>query len=468
MATKSNDSHHVPDLRLRGGRCVSARVGCLMGRLLGHRRLFGLGLGLGLGTLLTATALAQAQPLDAIVAVVNDDVIVQSEIDAQISQVLPELAARGTAAPARAILERQVLDRLILDRLQTQRAQQLGIEVDEATLTQAVTSIAARNGLSLEELRDALLASGISYEAFRDETRDDIITARLQQEEVIKNIRVSDQEIDRFLATEADSLLRRTEVRLGHILIALPDNPSEAQVNAARSRIEQLLRRARSGEDFAALAVANSAGGRALEGGDLGWFPLAEVPSLAVEPATQLRKGEISEPLRSPSGFHLIRLTDIKGDAPEPMAQTHARHILIRTSEVVSDQDARTRLEQLRLRISGGDDFSTLARSHSDDTGSALKGGDLGWINPGDTVPAFEEAMDALAPGAIGQPFQSPFGWHLVQVLERRNQDTTDELLRRKAEQVLKQRKAEDATELWLRQLRAQAYVELRQDDDTL
>lgn len=412
-------------------------------------------------TLLAGTG-ALAESLDAIVAVVNDDVIVQSEVDAQINALLPELASRGTAAPPRPVMEKQVLDRLISQRLQAQRAKELGIEVDEATLSQAIASIASRNNLTPEELRDALTANGMDYEQFRRDTRNDIISARLQQEEVMKTIRVSPQEVNRFLATEADSLLERKEVRLAHILIALPENANDGQVKAARDKAERLLKRARAGEDFAALAVSNSEGVAALEGGDLGWFPIAEVPSLAVEPASKLRKGQVSDPIRSPSGYHLIKLTDIKGEAGAASSQTHARHILIRTSEIVSDQDARTRLEQLRIRISGGDDFGTLARAHSEDTGSALKGGDLGWVNPGDVVPEFEAAMNELQPGQLGQPFKSPFGWHLVQVLERRDQDSSDEVLKRKAEQVLKARKAEEATELWLRQLRAQAYVELR------
>jgi peptidyl-prolyl cis-trans isomerase SurA len=412
-----------------------------------------------------APAIGQIQPLDSIVAVVNDDVIVQSELNAEIDLVLPELEARGTAIPSRAVLEKQVLERLILKRLQLQQARQLGIEVDDATLTEAMNSIAARNGMSLDQLRETLEAGGVSFNDFREDTRMQILTTQLQQQEVFKNIQVSDAEVDRFLEQEGDSLIERREVRLQHILVALPDDPSAAQVDAAKRKIDGLLRRIRGGERFADLAAANSDGRRALEGGDLGWFPMAEVPSLAVEAAQTLSKGEVSEPIRSPSGFHLIGISDIKGDEPEPISQTNARHILIRTSEIVSDDDARRRLEQLRLRLVGGDDFATLARAHSDDTGSALKGGDLGWVNPGDTVPEFEEQMDKLAPNEISQPFKSPFGWHLVQVLERRKQDTTDTLMRMKAQEALRQRKGEEATDVWLRQLRDEAYVELRVDD---
>ncbi len=413
----------------------------------------------------TSWAQGRIQPLDAIVAVVNDDVIVQSELDTQIDLLIPELQARGAAIPDPAVLEEQVLDQLILERLQMQRAQNLGIEIDEATLNEALTNIAARNGMDLMELREALEANQISFDAFREDTRRQIITSRLQQEEVVKEVQVSEPEVDRFVETERDSLISRSEVRLSHILIALPENASPAQVEQARDEAQALARRIRQGEDFASLARAKSDGGRAQEGGDLGWFAINEVPSLAAQPAQTLGRGELTDPIRSPSGFHLIQVSDIKGDTPRPVTQTNARHILIRTSEVVSAEDAKRRLEQLRLRIVGGDDFATLARSHSDDTGSALNGGDLGWISPGDTVPAFEREMDALSPGEISQPFESPFGWHIIQVTERRDQDTADELLRLRAKDALRLRKAEEAKELWLQRLRDEAYLEIRLDE---
>ncbi|MBK5930285.1 peptidylprolyl isomerase [Halochromatium salexigens] len=415
--------------------------------------------------MLCGNAVAQVQSLDAIVAVVNDDVIVQSELDTQIDLLIPELQARGAPIPDPDTLEEQVLEQLILERLQMQRAQTIGIEVDEATLSEALTSIAARNGLDLMQLRAALEANGVSFDDFREDTRRQIITSRLQQEEIVKGINVSTQEVARFVETERDSLITRNEVRLRHLLIALPEDPSQAQVEQARDKARGLVKRLRQGEDFARLARANSDGGRAQEGGDLGWFPLDEVPSLAVRPAQTLGRGELTDPIRSPSGFHIIQVSDIKGDTPKPVTQTKARHILIRTSEVVSDQDAKRRLEQLRMRIVGGDDFATLARSHSDDTGSALNGGDLGWVNPGDTVPAFEREMDDLAPGEISQPFESPFGWHILQVNERREQDTADELLRLRAKDALRMRKAEEAKELWLQRLRDEAYLEVRLDE---
>lgn len=409
---------------------------------------------------------SQAQPLDAIVAVVNDDVVLESEVARETNLVIPQLQQQGTAVPPSEQLRKQVVDRLILKRLQQQRAKQLGIEVDDGTLVEALSNIASRNGLTLDELRATLEAGGIRFEDFREDTRMQILLSRLQTQEVARNVQVTDQEVDRFLAKGASQLLPREQVRLQHILVALPDDPTPAQVAAAEKKAKGLLAKIRGGADFAAVAAASSDGRTALQGGDLGWFEMAAVPTLVADRARTMAKGEITEPLRSPSGFNIIKLTDIQGGSPQSVTQTKARHILIRTNELVSDADAKTRLNQLRTRILGGDDFATLARAHSDDTGSALKGGDLGWVNPGDTVPEFEEAMNALAPNAVSEPFRSPFGWHIVQVQERRTQDGAESLLRLKAREAIQRRKAEEATDAWLRQLRDEAYVELRLDRD--
>lgn len=400
--------------------------------------------------------------LDSIVAVVNDDVIVESELKHKIALVIPEIQGRGTALPPRSDLEHQVLERMILGRLQRQKAEELGIVIDDAMLTEAITNIAARNGMTMEELQATLEAGGVRFEDFAADTRLQLVTTRLQSQAVVRNISVTDQEIDRFLERDSSGLIERTDVRLSHILIAVPEGATTEALKKAETKAKELVGRLRSGADFAQLAVRSSDGRRALEGGDLGWFPMGQVPSLAQEAARSLIKGAVSEPLRSPSGYHIIKLTDLKGSGPEIVTQTNARHILIRTNEVVSADDARIRLEQLRIRIVGGDDFATLARSHSDDTGSALKGGDLGWTNPGDTVPEFEKAMGALGPNQISKPFKSTFGWHIVQVIERRTQDTTDELMRLKAREAVRERKADEAIDIWLRQLRDEAYVEVR------
>ncbi len=405
---------------------------------------------------------APRQELDAIVAVVNNDVIVRSELEREIILASPQLRDKGAELPPRPALERQVLERMIQKRLQLQEAQRVGIRVEDGALTQAMMGIAERNGLTLEELQTALEASGIRFEDFREDTRAQIVMSQLQAREVIKNITVTDPEIKRFLAREADSLIQRTDVRLFHILVAVPETATGEELEKARQKAQAIVAKLRAGSDFAQLARAESEGQRAEEGGDLGWFPVGEVPTLARDLAQTLAKGQVSDPLRSPSGFHIIQLADIKGSGPEVITQTQARHILIRTNEVVSDDDARLRLEQLRFRLQGGDDFANLARANSDDTGSALKGGDLGWLSPGDTVPAFETAMNELSPTQISQPFKTGFGWHIVQVIERRSQDTTEELMQLKARQKIKERKADEAVEQWLRKLRDEAYIEDR------
>lgn len=416
-------------------------------------------------SLVIATPVALAatlEELDSIVAVVNKDVIVRSELDREITLALPQMREKGGEMPPRAELERQVLERMIEKRLQMQEAQRIGIKVEDAALTQAMEGIAQRNNLTLEGLQAALVASGIRFEDFREDTRSQIVMSQLQAREVIKNITVTDPEVKRFLARESDSLIERTDVRLSHILVAVPETASLEEQEQARKKAQAMVAKLRAGGDFGQLARSESQGQQTQEGGDLGWFAIADVPSLAQEVARTLAKGEVSNPLRSPSGFHIIKVTDIKGQGPAVITQTKARHILIRTNEVVSDNDARIRLEQLRMRLVGGDDFANLARANSDDTGSALKGGDLGWLNPGDTVPQFEAVMNELAPNQISQPFKSSFGWHIVQVNERRSQDTTEELMQLKAKQKLRERKADEAVKQWLRKLRDEAYIEDR------
>ncbi|MBK1718051.1 peptidylprolyl isomerase [Thiocystis violacea] len=412
-------------------------------------------------------ALGANQALDAIIAVVNDDVVVQSELEKEIDLVIPQMNQRGTPVPPRSQLEKQVLDRLILKRLQQQRAKDLGITVDDAALTEALTNIAGRNGLSLDELKATLEAGGIRFEDFREDTRSQILTSRLQSQEVVKKIQVTDPEIDRFLAKESSRLIEREQVRLQHILIALPENATPDQIKAAEDKAKRLVVKLRGGADFAETAVRESDGRNALEGGDLGWFEMGAVPSLAADLAYSLAEGEISDPIGNSSGFHIIRMSEIKAATPKEVTQTRARHILVRTNEIVSDDDARRRLSQLRERIVGGDDFATLARANSDDTGSALKGGELGWVGPGDTVGDFEEAMNALPVNGVSEPFKSPFGWHIVKVEERRSQNSSEDVLRIKAREALQRRKGEEATEEWLRQLRDEAYVEVRLDQES-
>ena len=409
-----------------------------------------------------------AYELDRIIAVVNEDVIVHSDLEEQMSVALAQIAARGTQMPPRSVIERQLLERMIDKRLQLQAAERLGITVDDATLARAIGNIAERNGMTMTQLRDTLDAEGMSFAGFREDTRNQIILTQLRTQEVINRITVTEREVENYLKRAESPLIGRDAVRLQHILVATPEGASPDTLQAAKEKAERLVERLRTGADFAETALTHSDGRHALEGGDLGWMKLPEVPSLAVEAARELERGEVTDPIRSPSGYHIFGMMEYKGGDRQLITQTRARHILIKTNEVISDRDAVTRLEELRFRLLEGEDFATLARTHSDDTGSAINGGDLGWINPGDTVPEFESVMNSLTIDDISDPFRSSFGWHLVQVLERREVDNTEKLLREKAREQVREHKAEEAMELWLRRLRDESYVELRLDQPSL
>lgn len=432
-------------------------------RILKYRwqALIGIVLWLCLSLFATAAVSEEAQDLDSIVAVVNDDIIVRSELETRIDQLSAEIAQRGTSLPPRHILERQVLERLILIKLQLEAADRAGITVDDSILATAVSNIAAENNMSLDQFRRAVEAEGIGFQQFREEIRSQITISRLHNQQVTSRIMVTDQELKSFL--DKDGVMDgRDEYHLLHILIATPEGASPQEIATAQRKAQGLVSQLRSGSDFRETALAESDGRQALEGGDLGWRKTNELPSFFTDILGDMERGEISDPIRNASGFHIIKLEDYTGSQRHIITQTHARHILVRTDEITSDEDARIRLEQLKQRIDGGDDFAALARSHSNDKGSAIKGGDLGWLNPGDTVPAFEEQMNRLSLGEVSQPFQSQFGWHIVQVLERRKHDNTTEVLRTKARNIIRERKAAEETELYLRRLRDEAYVEIR------
>ena len=400
--------------------------------------------------------------IDSIVAVVNDDVIVRSKLNGNLSQLVARLRQNGTRIPPLRVLERQVLDHLISQELQIQAARRAGITVDDQTLAGAIGSIARRNNLSISELRDALEADGLSFSGFREEMRDEIIIGRLRTQEVHNRISVTNQELDNYLASGKGLNPQRTAFHVLHILIATPEAASSEEIQKARDKAESLVEALRGGADFRRTAIIESNGREALQGGDLGWLKAEELPSLIVDRVSTMRRAEISDPIRTSGGYHIIKLEDYKGGGQHMITQTHARHILLTTNELVSETDARTRLAQLRERIAQGDDFGTLARSHSDDKASAIKGGDLGWVSPGDLVPQFEQQMNELSPGELSPPFETQFGWHIVQLLERRDHDSTEEILKNEAKETIRKRKAEEATDLWLRRLRDEAYVELR------
>jgi peptidyl-prolyl cis-trans isomerase SurA len=408
---------------------------------------------------------ASVIPLDQIVAVVNEDVITLSELQARMQEMMVQLQQKGAKPPPQEILREQVLERMISKRLQLQTASRLGLSVDDSTVTKAIANIAETNNITLLQLREVLERDGISFPIFREQLREDILINRLKQKEVINRIVITDQDVDNFLAREIGSQRQRAAVHLQHILIATPEGAAPDDVQAAKEKAQSVYDELKQGADFSEMAMRVSDSRQALEGGDLGWIETSRIPSLFTQLVDELNPGAISEPIRNASGYHIVKLVEVKGGQKLIVKQTHARHILINTNEIVSDSEASHRLETLRERIVNGEPFETLARSHSDDKASAIRGGDLGWTSPGDLVPQFEEQMDALPLGEISQPFKTPFGWHIVQPLERRQHDNTQKALRNKARQAIQKQKSEEAIELWLRRLRDEAYVEVMLDE---
>ncbi|TAK86284.1 MAG: molecular chaperone SurA [Betaproteobacteria bacterium] len=412
-----------------------------------------------------AAAAQNASLVDRIVAVVNKEVITLSELNEAVSAAERQLRRQGTPAPERPVLERQLLERLILEKAQLQMARDSGIRVDDLQLDRAVQRIAQNNNMTLADFRRALERDGVVFDTWREELRDQILLSRLREREVDDKVQVSDSEIDLFLE-EMKTQPERAEYNVSHVLVRIPEQASPERIEAARAKAEKALAEARSGTDFAAVAASYSDAPDAISGGALGWRSHERLPEVFAAVLAKMKPGEVSEVLRSPAGFHLLKLIDRRGlDAGAPVTQTRARHILIRTSEVVSESEARRRLADLRERIvSGAADFGEMARVHSDDN-SAARGGELDWIYPGDSVPDFERALNELKVGEISQPVKTPFGYHLIQVLERRSADMSPERRRLQARQALRERKSEEAYQEWLRQVRDQAYVELRLEE---
>jgi peptidyl-prolyl cis-trans isomerase SurA len=404
-----------------------------------------------------------AAPLDRIIAVVNDEVILESELMDMEQTVRQQLRQRQAAVPPGDILRKQVLERLIMQRLQLQRAEQIGVRVGDDALNAALRQIADNNNMTLRQFRDVLEEDGYDFSDFRETIREEMIISRLRKAQVEDRVVVSDREVDNFLATQTvqagDS---EVEYQLQHILISLPEAASPEEVQQAQEKLRKVQALLDEGGDFGQIAAGYSDGQNALEGGELGWRKQGELPSLFADIVPDMAVGEISEPLRSGSGFHLVRLKDKKSEETHLVKQTLASHILIKTNELVTDEEAKERLNQLRLRILNGEDFAELARAHSDDTGSAIDGGSLGWVSPGVMVPEFQEKMDELATGEVSEVFQSRFGWHLIKVFDRREENMAEEYKRSKAREQIRQRKIDEELESWLRAMRDEAYVEYR------
>jgi len=410
-------------------------------------------------TLALSVAKAEEVLLERIVALVNEDVVLASELEAELASVTAELRQRDVQIPPDDELRRQVLERLVMQTLQMNVAERRGIRVDSATLDSTVRRIADRNNLSLTGLRDALSEQGIDMARFREQMRRDIMLTRLRQEEMDERVDVTDQEIEQFLERNQDDT---REYRLGQILISVPEAASAGAIDEAEDRARQVMERLSAGESFARVAAAESDARNALEGGDLGWRPATELPSVATDAIRDLEPGETTEPLRTPAGFQIYQLQETRDPDQRLIEQVNVRHILIETNEIVTDQDAQLRLESLRERLKQGASFTDLARSNSDDPTTATQGGELGWLNPGSLPQGFQNALAELPIGELSQPFQTRAGWHLAEVQDRRQRDAGDQLAREEAAEAIRERKAADEVELWLRELREEAYIEIR------
>ncbi len=413
----------------------------------------------------------RAQPLevDRIIAVVNDEAITAYELSARMATVERQLRQQNVQLPSRKVLEQQLLERMITDRVQLQLAKETGLRISDLELDAAMRRIAEGNKLSLQDFRVALEKDGLAWAKFREEIREEIVLSRLRDREVQSRIVVSDGEIDNYLANpDVGGDAGNTEVQTAHIVLRVPEQASPDQLMRIGARARAALDQIRRGENFAKVAASYSDAPDGLSGGAMGARPLDRLPALYADAVKKLKPGEVSDILRSPAGFHIIKLIDKKSaGGAKPAAtlkQTHARHILIKVNELVSEAEAKRKLVALKERMDNGADFAELARLHSNDL-SATKGGDLGWLYQGDTVPEFETAMDALKISQISEPVQSPFGFHLIQVLERRTENATDERQRLAARQVLRERKADEAYQDWVRQIRDRAYVEYRVEE---
>lgn len=408
---------------------------------------------------------ADPLPADRIVAVVNDEVVTLYELRTRLDVALRQLQKQGTPLPTRDVLEKQMLERLVMDKVQLQQAKETGVKVDDAQLEQALQRIATGNKMSLAQLREALKKDGIVFTKFREEIRDEMTIARVREREVESKIVISEGEIDNYLADNSAKSGGSEEYEVAHILLRTPESASPEQIQRLKAKADQVFERVSKGEDFSQLAASFSDAPDGLQGGNLGWRPLERLPGIFSEVVVKLKAGETAPVLRSPNGFHIIKLVAKRGGAAaKAVEQTHVRHILIKVNEVVSESDAKHKLEGLYERIKNGGNFAELARLFSQD-GSASKGGDLGWIYPGDTVPDFERVMNQLKPGEVSKPTRSPFGFHLIEVLERRVQDVSADRQRVAARQILRERKMDEAYQDWLRQVRDRAYVEFRLEE---
>ena len=414
-------------------------------------------------------ALAFAQParaelvmLDRIAAVVDDSVIMTSELEARVADIRRSISAEGRPAPPDDILATQVLERIIVERIQAEQANRLGIRIDDTSLNEALTGIARQNGFSLEEFAAHLTAEGYQWAAFREQLRSEMAINQLRQRRVSQRIRITDGELDRFISSEQGRKLFEAEFRLGHIMVAIPAGASADQFRTAEQRANDIIRRLQEGADFSAQAAEYSDGQSALEGGDLGWRPAAQWPALFADAVVDLQPGELAGPISASNGFHILKMIDRRGDEQQLVDQYLVRHILIRPTTLRTDEEAMRLSGELHERILEGEDMARLAREFADDPGSARNGGSLEWVSPGEMVGEFDQRMQSLPTGQLSDPFRTEFGWHILRVEQLRRADMSEEYRRMRARQALHQRRFAEELELWLAELRQEAYVDIR------
>lgn len=414
--------------------------------------------------LLISNFTVKAELLDRIVATVEDDVILDKELTNEVYKVYRNLQANKIMIPPEFVLRKQVLERLIIEKLQKQFAERSGIQVSNAMLNEAIINIARRNNLTFDGFRAELINQGLNFKDFENNIRNEIIISKLRAREINSRIKVTNREVDHYLETQGEASKDNVLYHLGHILISIPEAASSSVIQKAKEKAKKVIADLQEGADFKQMAISISDGANALNGGSLGWRDSTQVPTLFVNFVIKMNKGDTSDLIRSPSGFHIIKILELKGMDKHMVTKTKARHILIKTNALINNAEAKKRLSGLKDRILDGDDFSTLARSNSDDKGSAIDGGNLGWVNSGNLVPAFESAMNKLGINEMSHPVQTQFGWHLIQVLEREEKDNSIEFKKNQVKEIIRRRKIEEETELWMRRLRDEAFVEINMD----
>ena len=413
--------------------------------------------------LVSLQASAQVKVLDKIVAIVDDDVVLKSELDQRMDAIVAQLTQSGTQMPPEKILEQQVLERLISERLQLTMGYDSGVRISDEELNQAITRVAASNKISVAQYIEQVALQGSSISAMRGEIRNELTIMRVQQGKVMRRIRISEQELDNFLKSEEGRFVTSPDVNIGQILLSISSDSNRKSIDQVVGRADLLFNQIEQGADFRAIAIANSADQSALQGGDLGWRKMAQLPGVFIDAVEKLDIGEVSQPIRSAAGYHLIKLYERRGGEEQLVEQHFARHILIKPNQIRDQKTTINQLNELRKRSIAGEDFAILAKEFSEDPGSALSGGELGWSTPGMFVPEFEQTMGTIAINDISEPFASQFGWHILQVTERRQQDFSSEILRNKAQSMLRQRKYEEELQVWLQEIRDEAFIEIKE-----